>query len=51
VIWTRRWNTIEELAEATKAFIRLYNHEWLIERHSHRIPREAYLATTETAAA
>ena len=51
VIWTRRWHTIEELAAAVGAFVELYNHEWLIERHGHRTPREAYLAAMEAAAA
>lgn len=51
VVWTRRWNTIEELQEAVRAFVELYNREWLIERHGHRTPREAYLAATGAAAA
>lgn len=51
VIWARRWNTIEELAAAIRAFVELYNNEWLIERHGHRTPREAYLAAIEAAAA
>ena len=51
VIWTRRWNTIEELQAAVEAFVELYNSEWLIERHGHRTPREAYLAATGAAAA
>ena len=51
VIWTNRWNTIEELDTAVRAFIDLYNHEWLIERHGHRTPREAYLAAMGAAAA
>lgn len=51
VIWTTRWNTIEELGAAVRVFIDLYNHEWLIERHGHRTPREAYLAAMGAAAA
>jgi hypothetical protein len=36
VIWTRRFATIEELTEAVRAFVELYNRAWLIERHGHR---------------
>lgn len=51
VIWTKRWDTIEALEAAVRAFVELYNREWLIERHGHRTPREAYLAAMEAAAA
>jgi len=34
-----------------RAFVELYNTEWLIERHRHRTPREAYLAATAGVAA
>jgi transposase InsO family protein len=51
VIWTKHWTTIEELEAAVRAFAELYNREWLIERHGHRTPREAYLAATGAAAA
>lgn len=51
VIWTRRWQTIDELQAAIAAFVQLYNHEWLIERHGHQTPREAYLAAMGAAAA
>ena len=51
VIWTTRWTTIEELAAAVRAFVDLYNHEWLIERHGHQTPREAYLAAMGASAA
>ncbi len=44
VIWTRRFNTIEELAQAIRVFAGLYNCGWLIERHGHRTPREVYEA-------
>jgi transposase InsO family protein len=44
VIWTKRWETIEDLAEAIRAFVELYNERWLIERHGHRSPREVYRA-------
>jgi transposase InsO family protein len=51
VIWTKQWTTIEELEAAIRAFSELYNAEWLIERHGHRTPREAYLAAMGAAAA
>lgn len=52
-IWTKAWESAEELRAAVKAFIRRYNNEWLIERLGHRTPRETYaawLATQEEAA-
>lgn len=50
-IWSRAWETIEELREGVRAFVELSNTRWLIERHGHRTPREAYLAATAKAAA
>jgi len=50
-IWSRAWRDIDELAEAVRAFVELYNTQWLIERHGHRTPREAYLASMEASAA
>lgn len=50
-IWSRAWRDVDELAEAVRAFVELYNTEWLIERHRHRTPREAYLAAAVGAAA
>ncbi|MGQ0670238.1 MAG: transposase [Actinomycetota bacterium] len=52
-IWTRRWESIEELRAAVKEFVRRYNEHWLIERLGHRTPRETYeawAATTKEAA-
>jgi putative transposase len=51
VIWAKRWNTIEELEVAVRAFVELYNREWLIERHGHKTPREAYDAAMKAVAA
>jgi len=51
-IWSRAWRDARELAEAVAAFVELYNTCWLIERHGHRTPREAYegwLKTKEAA--
>ena len=41
VLWIRRFETLEELREAVRDFARLYNHEWLLERHGYRSPIEA----------
>jgi putative transposase len=51
VIWAKRWSTIEELEVAVRAFVELYNREWLIERHGHKTPREAYDAAMKAVAA
>ena len=47
-IWTKRWESIEELRAGVKEFVERYNREWLIERLGHRTPREAYAAWLET---
>lgn len=41
-IWSRTWPDAGELAEGVASFVELYNTCWLIERHGHRTPREAY---------
>ncbi len=51
VIWVRLYNTIDELSETIRTFMALYNTQWLIERHGHCTPREAYLPWTNEAAA
>ncbi len=51
MIWAKRWNTIEELEVAVRAFVEPYNREWLIERHGHKTPREAYDAAMKAVAA
>jgi transposase InsO family protein len=45
-LWARPYTTIDELRQAVATFTRLYNHEWLIQRHGHATPREAFLAAT-----
>ncbi len=50
-IWSRTWESAEELAQGIRAFVELYNTRWLIERLAHRTPREAYVAATSEAAA
>lgn len=51
LLWVKSFATVEELRRALLAWAELYNREWLIERHGHRTPREAYLAATGAAAA
>ena len=41
VLWIRRFETLEELRAAVREFARLYNGEWLLERHGYRTPIEA----------
>lgn len=43
-LWARPYTTIDELRQAVTEFTRLYNTEWLIQRHGHRTPREARAA-------
>jgi transposase InsO family protein len=50
-IWSRTWRTVNELAAGVRAFIDAYNDGWLIERHGHRTPREAYALALEAGAA
>lgn len=41
MLWIERFETLEELRAAVRAFGRLYNREWLLERHGYRTPVEA----------
>jgi transposase InsO family protein len=50
VLWIERFESFEELRAAVRAFGRLYNREWLLERHGYRTPieaRETLLAAAE----
>lgn len=40
VLWTRWFETVEDLRLALLAFKELYNKEWLVERHGHRTPSQ-----------
>jgi transposase InsO family protein len=41
VLWIERFETLDELRAAIRAFAALYNREWLLERHNYRTPIEA----------
>lgn len=41
-LWARIHQNVDDLRRAVSAFTQLYNTEWLIERHGHLTPREAY---------
>ena len=41
LLWIERFETFEQLRAAVRAFGRLYNAEWLLERHGYRTPIEA----------
>lgn len=50
-LWARLYEDIEDLRTSAIEFTRSYNHEWLIERHGHKTPREAYANAIEEKAA
>ena len=50
-LWAPLYDDVEDLRQALIEFTRRYNEEWLIERHGHCTPREAYAAAKETKAA
>lgn len=41
VLWIERFDTFEQLRHAVRDFARLYNRDWLLERHGYRTPTEA----------
>ena len=41
VLWVRVFATVAGLIEALHEFRRIYNEQWLIERHSFRTPSQA----------
>ncbi len=50
-LWVELYDDLEELRRAVIEFMERYNSQWLIERHGHMTPREAYAAAVETIAA
>lgn len=43
-LWAKLYEDIDELRTAVTEFVERYNSQWLIVRHGHRTPREAYRA-------
>ena len=41
VLWVLSFATVAALAEALREYKRLYNEQWLIERHGFRTPSQA----------
>jgi putative transposase len=50
-LWAELHDTIDELRQAVARFVDRYNTSWLIGRHGHLTPKEAYQAARATAAA
>jgi putative transposase len=40
LLWVRRFDTVEELRLALRAFQRTYNQSWIIERHGYKTPAQ-----------
>jgi putative transposase len=49
-LWARLHTDLDDLRHAVADFVDLYNTQWLIERHGHSTPHEAYLASLTQAA-
>lgn len=50
-LWAELCDTVDDLRQAVAHWTQLYNTQWLIQRHGHMTPREAFAsATTEVAA-
>jgi len=50
-LWAELHDTIDQLRLAVTGFVHSHNTQWLIGRHGHRTPKEAYQAAQMTAAA
>jgi putative transposase len=50
-LWAQLHDTIDELRQAVAGFVERYNSSWLIQRHGHRTPKEAYQAAQSAQAA
>ena len=50
-LWVQLHDTIDELRQAVTGFVDRYNTSWLIQRHGHQTPKEAYQAAQAAAAA
>jgi transposase InsO family protein len=50
-LWTTLHDTIDQLRQAVAGFVDRYNGAWLIQRHGHQTPKEAYQAAQSAPAA
>ena len=50
-LWVALHDTIDQLRQAVTGFVDRYNSSWLIQRHGHRTPKEAYQAAQSAPAA
>jgi transposase InsO family protein len=50
-LWARIYTDVDDLRHAVADFTRLYNTQWLIQRHGHQTPQEAYTAWQKEVAA
>ena len=50
-LWAELHDTVDDLRQAVTAWTELYNTEWLIQRHGHHTPREAFAASQPEVAA
>jgi putative transposase len=50
-LWAELYDNVDQLRQAIAGFVKTYNTQWLIGRHGHRTPKEAYQAARTTAAA
>jgi len=50
-LWVQLHDTLEELRQAVAGFVDRYNSSWLIQRHGHKTPKEAYQAAQSVSAA
>jgi putative transposase len=50
-LWAELHDTVDQLRQAVISFMDTYNTQWLIQRHGHRTPKEAYQDATTTVAA
>lgn len=49
LLWVHTFQTVEELRQALLDWVRLYNEQWLVERHGFRSPEQVsrdFLATS-----
>jgi len=50
-LWAELHDTIDQVRQAVSGFVDRYNTSWLIQRHGHRTPKEAYQAAQASTAA